>query len=349
MKNISIKKWLIIIVVFILFFLLLKILMPFSQFIWRITFPFLIAVAISYLLYPILNKLTKVANMHRTSAIVVIFLSFFGSATYFIYRSFPVFFQDLQDLSAQLPQLVSMYEQIIYSIYESTAFLPEGVQAQFDTFIAEIELTIEHYVQKIIDWFIDTIDHLISIIMIPILVFYLLKDFPKIKDYFLNFFSEKHKDVVERILIAIHEAFGTYIRGQLVLSFFIFLLTFILYHLIDLKYALLLSMFIGIMNIIPYFGPILGTIPAIIIAIATSWNMVIYVIIIALFVQVIEGTLLSPYIMGKTAKLHPIAIIFILLVSSEIGGIIAMIIAIPAVMIIRSIYMKLSEQKTAMR
>lgn len=307
------------------------------------------AIVISYLLYPILNKLTDVANMHRTSAIVVIFLSFFGTATYLIYRSFPVFFQELQELSSQLPQLISMYEQLIYSIYESTSFLPEGVQTQLDLLIVEIESTVEHYVQKIIDFFVNSFDHLISIIMIPILVFYLLKDFPKIKDYVYQFFPEPKKEVIERILLAIHEAFGTYIRGQLVLSFFIFLLTFILYNLIDLKYALLLSMFVGIMNIIPYFGPIIGTIPAIIIATATSWNLVVYVVIIALVVQLVEGTLLSPYIMGKTAKLHPIAIIFILLVSSEIGGIIAMIISIPAVMIIRAIYMKLYEQKTAMR
>lgn len=349
MKNIPVRKWLKIVIIIIILFILIKILLPFSPLIWRIIFPFLMAIVISYLLYPLLNKLIKSANMHRTSAIVVIFLTFFGSTTYFIYRSFPVFFQELLELSTQLPQLVVMYNVLISSLYDSTQFLPEGIQTQLDLLVVEMESTIEKYVQKLVDLFVNMFDYMISIFMIPIIVFYLLKDFPKICENILKFFPEKRKQIIERILLAIHEAFGTYIRGQLVLSTFIFLLTFLLYKLIDLKYSLLLSMFVGVMNIIPYFGPILGTIPAVLIAVTISWNVVIYVILIALFVQIVEGTLLSPYIMGKTANLHPILIIFILLVSSEIGGIIAMIIAIPSVMIVRSIFLKLYEQYTAMR
>ncbi|NLI68872.1 MAG: AI-2E family transporter [Bacilli bacterium] len=349
MRRFLLKRWFFIIIGLIVFFLVVKAFMPylkpFFSFSWRIAFPFLAAILISYLLYPLLNKLTDALNMHRSSAIVVIFLSFFGTGSFLIYKSFPVFFRELQEFSAQIPELIEMYEAIIFSVYESTSYLPEGVQQQIDRIIDEIELTLEHYIQQIIDSFVHSFDYMVSFIMIPILVFYLLKDFPKIKDYCLTFLPKKHKTTFERILFAIHEAFATYIRGQLILSFFIFLLTFLLYNFIDLNYAFLLSMFSGIMNIIPYFGPIIGTTPAVVVAMATSWNSVIYVIIIGIIVQIAEGTLLSPYIMGKTAKLHPIAIIFILLVSSELGGIAAMIISIPLVMIIRSVYQKLSEEK----
>ena len=349
MKRLNRTTIIILVILTVILLFTLKLISPLYgiivAFIWRITLPFLLAIIISYLLYPILKKLTDVLNMHKSSAIVVIFIAFFSLVSFIIYKGFPVFFFELQDLSEQLPQLLTLYEQTIYSIYHSTSFLPEAVHEQIDSIIIDIELTLERYVERVMKRLINLFDDFVSFLMIPVLVFYMLKDFDKIRDYTYRFIPKQRKEIMERILIAIHEAFGTYIRGQMLLSLFIFTITFLLFLIIDLKYALVLSIFMGVMNVIPYFGPIIGTVPAIIIAFATSWQLVMYVIVIAFIVQIIESALLSPYIMGKTAKLHPIAIIFILLVSGELGGIVAMIIAIPSIMIIRAIILKVSAQK----
>lgn len=304
---------------------------------WKIVLPFLLAIINSYLLYPLLKVLTNTFNMHKTSAIVVIFIIFFSLLTISLYRGIPAAFTQLQELSEQLPQLLTLYEQAIYSIYDSTFFWPAPVQEQLNTLIINVELLVEQFIGRLMTRFINSFDHIVSYLMIPVLVFYFLKDDEKIKSYVGRLWPKKHQQIIGQLFVAIHEAFGTYIRGQMLLSLFIFSITFLLFQLINLKYALVLSLFMGVMNIIPYFGPIIGTVPAVVIALASSWQLVVYVLIIALFVQIIESALLSPYIMGKTAKLHPIAIIFILLVSSELGGIIAMIIAIPFVMIARAV------------
>lgn len=347
MKRINIFTTLIIVIIIIITLLIIKLTLPYYGtiivFVWKIVMPFILAMVISYLLYPILKVLTDVFNMHRTSAISVIFITFFTIVSFVIYYGMPVLFMELEDLSEQLPQLVVLYEQMMFSIYDSTALLPEAAQEQIDLLIVNVQETIESYVKRLINRLIQSSDNLISLLIIPVLVFYLLKDFDKIKAYIHRLLPNERKDTIERLLGATHEAFGTYIRGQMVLSLFIFTITFLLFILIGLKYAFVLSLFMGLMNIIPYFGPIIGTIPAVIIAIATSWQLVIYVLIIAIIVQIIESTLLSPYIMGKTAQLHPIVIILILLVSSEFGGIIAMIVAIPSVMIVRAIFIHLSE------
>src|SRR5690606_13877623 len=112
----------------------------------------------------------------------------------------------------------------------------------------------------------------------------------------------------------------------------------IIFKWIDVPYALLLSILLGLTNIIPYFGPIIGAIPAVIIAYASSPSLAIYVVITIFAVQVIEGNLLSPYIMGKNIKIHPIAIIFVLLLGGELFGILGMILAVPVLAILKVIF-----------
>src|SRR5690606_37968912 len=147
MRRFLSKRWFFIIIGLIVFFLVVKAFMPylkpFFSFSWRIAFPFLAAILISYLLYPLLNKLTDALNMHRSSAIVVIFLSFFGTGSFLIYKSCPVFFGEWQEFGAQIPELIEMDEAIIVSVDEPISSLPVGAQQQIDRIVEELELTLD--------------------------------------------------------------------------------------------------------------------------------------------------------------------------------------------------------------
>ena len=89
-----------------------------------------------------------------------------------------------------------------------------------------------------------------------------------------------------------------------------------------MKYPLLLGLIIGITNVIPYFGPVIGAIPAVIIASALSVKMIIITVCIILVMQFLEGNILSPLIVGKSLHMHPLVIMLALLLGGEIGGII---------------------------
>ena len=102
-----------------------------------------------------------------------------------------------------------------------------------------------------------------------------------------------------------------------------------------MKYPLLLGALIGITNIIPYFGPIFGAIPAALIAASISVKMIIIVVVIVLVLQFLEGNILSPLIIGKSLHMHPIFIMFALLVGGEVGGVIGLIIAVPILAVIK--------------
>ncbi len=306
----------------------------------KILTPFIIAAFISYLLHPVVLKLNQF-NISKGFAVIIIYLLFFSLMTILFYKSFPVFVQQLQDLSEQLPESMILYENIIYSIYDSTSFLPEIVHDKMDELISRIELSVEKQIENILERAANLFDFIITITIIPVLVFYFLKDFTQMKNSLYNLVQEKHSQRIDTILKAMDESLGGYIRGQLIISSAIMFVTYVIYHTFQLKYALVLAVIMGLMNVIPYFGPIIGTVPAVAVAMTSSWKLVIVVLVTTLIVQTLENSFLSPYIMGKSVQIHPVFIILTLLIGAEIGGIIGMIVAVPLITMVKAIIVQI--------
>lgn len=317
-----------------------------GRFLLQISLPFIIAVFLSYLLYPLIAKL-ETFHIHKTIAILLIYCLFFSLIILFIYISFPMIYEQLQDLSFYIPKITDMYKRTLFSLYISTSFLPETVHNNLDHIVTNIEHIINDRLENLISRFGNIFDYIISISMIPVLLFYILKDFDKIERKFYRLLPKPYHHKTASLFQAIHSGLGNYLRGQVLISSTIFFVTYVVFYTVKLKYALILSLFMGFMNIIPYFGPILGMVPAISVALTTSWNMVLVVIATTIIVQILEGTLLSPYIMGKTANVHPIVIIFVLLCSAKLGGVVTMMIAVPIVSVLKAIIVQF-QSKTAM-
>ncbi|MFS0672901.1 AI-2E family transporter [Ornithinibacillus sp. 179-J 7C1 HS] len=325
--------------VFLFIYLLVK-LFPyykaFFAFLWHLSAPFLIACLIAYLLYPIVQKIHEY-NIPRGIAILFIYILFFGGVGYLVYRVYPAIVAQLKDLDDYLPHLVDMYQDIIYQVYESTSFLPETVHDKIEDMIRSIEASLDSLIGKLVGGVTKIIDFIVVLTVIPVLVFYFLKDYGKIKGYVKRFIPNKYKDTSSNLVHAIDEGLGGYLRGQLLVSLFVAITTYIVFHFLGLKYTLLLAIFMGIMNFIPYFGPIIGAIPAIIIALTVSGKMVLFVVISVFVIQLIESNLLSPYIVGRSTRIHPVGIIFVLLLGGKVGGVLGMVLAVPSLTIFRVI------------
>ncbi|GAA0442727.1 AI-2E family transporter [Lentibacillus halophilus] len=319
------------ILVFLFFYLLVKLFPMYDavvSFLWHLLLPFLIAAFIAYLLYPVVEKMHQ-WNIPKSLAILLIYLIFFGGGIYLLYRVYPTVLHQLSDLREQLPQLIEMYRNLIYSLYEYTSFLPETVHDNMDDLISEFEAYMENLLSDIVRGFTKIVDMIIIITVIPVLVFYFLKDFRVIKTYVKKWIPHKYHERASALCHAINEGLGNYIRGQLVVCLFVSLAALIVFRTLDIPYGLLLAIIMGVTNIIPYFGPILGAVPAIAITATTSGKLVLMVVISIFIIQVIDGNLLSPYIVGKSVKIHPIAIIFALLLGGQLVGIAGMILAVP--------------------
>ncbi|GIO21830.1 AI-2E family transporter [Oceanobacillus sp. J11TS1] len=334
-KKIKPKDVIYALVIAILFFILLYLLAitkpyyaAFFSFIGKLLLPFLIAGVIAYLLHPLIEWLHRY-HIHRGIAVLIIYLLFFGGAGYGIYRAYPLMVEQAKELSHHIPEFITLYQDVLNNIYVSTSFLPETVHDRLDAFIQSLEETMTAFSGRIIGGFNGIMDAVIFLTVIPVLVFYLLKDYALIKSFLFRLIPQKYRDETASIWKEMSKGLGGYIRGQVIISIAVGVISTLCWMWLDIPYALLLGGVLAIVNIIPYFGPIIGAIPAVTVAYMIQPQKALFVIIIIFAIQLIESNLLSPYIMGKTVKIHPIGIIFALLLGSELAGVIGMIVSVP--------------------
>jgi predicted PurR-regulated permease PerM len=175
----------------------------------------------------------------------------------------------------------------------------------------------------------------VIIAVIPFISFYLLKDFSIMKRAAWYLTPRKWRKEGVLFLKDIDKSLGSYIRGQLLVCAAIGAISSLLFWVFDMRYPLLLGTIIGVTNVIPYFGPIIGAVPAVIIASALSVKMVVITIGIIIVLQFLEGNILSPLIVGKSLHMHPLLIMLALLAGGEAGGILGLIIAVPILAVIK--------------
>lgn len=337
----------ILILLFLTLYLIIKLFPYYQSFfslLWKLLLPFMIALFIAYLLHPLITKLVTY-NMNRKLAILFIYFIFFASIALLIYLVYPRVVVQLRELKEQLPQLFTMYESIIYDLYISTAFLPEIVHDKMDVLITSIENSVEGVIGKLVGGIDQFFNFFIIITVIPVLVFYFLSDYERMKSILKKWIPKRHHNHLHALAIALDERLGGYIRGQLLVSLFVSIVTFMILSMLKIKYALVLSIIMGLTNVIPYFGPIIGAIPAVLITLTISKKLVLLVILAVFFVQIIENNFLSPYIVGKSIRIHPVAIIFALLLGGELGGVVGMIFAVPLLTISNVIFKHISEKQ----
>lgn len=325
--------------IFLFFYLLVK-LFPFYdavlKLIWQVLSPFVIAALIAYLLYPIIAYIHRF-RIPKWLAILFIYILFFGGGAYLLYRIYPMIVIQLRELEEQLPQLTTMYEAMLLQLYESTSFLPETFHDKLDQLILGMESSMENMLVRVIGRITKIVDIIILLTVIPVLVFYFLKDFTQMKLFFKRFIPKKYLARCSLALHAADEKLGSYIRGQLLISLIVTGASYLVFYILHLNYALLLAIILGITNIIPYFGPIIGAVPAVVLTLAVSTKLAIIVLIAIFIIQLLESNFLAPYIVGKSIDIHPVAIIFVLLLGGKLGGVIGMIGAVPILTIMKVI------------
>jgi predicted PurR-regulated permease PerM len=157
----------------------------------------------------------------------------------------------------------------------------------------------------------------------------MLKDIDRIESFFLKMLPKNRRSEIARLFRSIDLVLGNYLRGQVIVCFIIGILAFIGYKIIGLPYAFLFAFFVALFNVIPYVGPFFGAIPAILVACTISFKLVIGTVIVNMVVQLLEGNVISPQIVGRSLHLHPLAIIFALLVGEEIAGVWGLLLAVP--------------------
>lgn len=296
--------------------------------------PFLIAFLIAYILHPMVKHLHK-RGMPRVVAILVIYVFFFGLTGYIMVKGTPLLLNQLGNLSKHIPAFTAFYQEKVDHFYIATAHLPEQVHTHFNRLLAQAEKIVNSFVESIIVSLQHFVTSIFTIFLIPFIVFYLLKDIGKLAAWLDTHVPEKWKKPGKQLLEEIDESLGGYIRGQLIVCIAVGTAAFIGLWLFKVPYSGVLGFAVGITDIIPFFGAVIGAIPAILVAMTISFKKVLIVVAVITVVQSLEGNLFSPIIVGKSVHLHPILIMSSLVVGEALGGILGMLVAIPVFVTLR--------------
>ncbi|MCA0755223.1 AI-2E family transporter [Paenibacillus sp. N4] len=289
--------------------------------------PFIIAMIISYVLNPVVTLLHE-RKVPRTIAVLLIYAVFCAAFAVLLVNLIPMFIEQVQELNRHVPEL-SMRAQDIVSDINNTSFLPGGIRSGLNKALVNIEKKLSESLFNFVNNIGSMLNAVFITFIIPFLAFYILKDFDVFERTVITYVPKSHRKNTVRLLKDIDSALGSYIRGQFLVCVIIGILAYCGYLLIGMPYALLLAGIVAVTNVIPYLGPFFGAAPAIMMASTVSLKMVIFVAIINTLCQILEGNVISPQVVGRTLHMHPLSIIFALLVGGEIAGIVGMILAVP--------------------
>ena len=304
--------------------------------------PAILALIAYYLLNPIVSLFEKL-HIRRIWGIIILILGIVGIITGIILLTAPHIQTQIQELSHNLPKYIQEMSSKFKDYVDGTFIGPYYDEA-YEWVTHALNNLPDHFSNYLTDAasgianVASTISHVvIAIVTFPFILFFLLKDQARFKQYCIKLLPPKFRDDADHILKNMDLQVGSYIQGQIIVATCIGILLFIGYSIIGLDYAITLAIVAAVLSVVPYLGPTMAISPAIIIAIVNSPFMLLKLAIVWIAVQFLEGHFISPNIMGKTMKIHPLTIMLTLLVAGNLFGVVGVILGIPGYAILKVI------------
>lgn len=306
-----------------------------------ILIPFIIAAFLYYLINPVVKLLEKYARINRVFSSLLAVLGVIGLVVLGVLYLLPILITQLTSLINSSQFLYTQIQDWVTNLSDNPAFRGLNIQRT----IQELNLSYVDILRNILDSVTSSVGNVVSVvintvfilIMTPIFLLYFLMDGKKLLPFLEKTILKRDKLHISTLLIDLNRTIARYISGVSIDALIIFTLAFVGYSVIGLRYALIFALFSGFANLIPYIGPSLGLIPmAVTYAVIDPHKMVI-ALIYMLIVQQVDGNILYPRIVGGVMKVHPITIMVLLLLASNIYGILGMVVVIPIYSIIKEI------------
>lgn len=286
----------------------------------------IISFIISYSMRPFQKYLIERGVNRKVSAILVIF-TIIGFGIMVIAVLVPWIYNEGDAFIEIISKIQGYYDELTKSLdsVSGNSFMKDIVS----NFTDKVQMVLITLAETFIEEIIAITDDIFLMFTIPVLVYFFLSDGEAISKGIMKYMPFKNKFSIKRMLKHIDKVMERYIITQFELCGIIGVLTFIALTLCKVKYAFVLSLINAIFNIIPYFGPIIGAVPIILISIIISPKKALIVTILLFAIQQLEGDIISPKIVGETVDSHPVTILLLLLLGGSIGGIVGMILVVP--------------------
>jgi predicted PurR-regulated permease PerM len=311
-----------------------------------------VAVLLAFIFDPFVKQLEK-EGFSRLAATIVVFIIVFFLLYLGISFFIPKFVTQLNQLIEAL-QVYSIQDQIIIIEKEIHSYLPFFKVGDLSKKIEEfISTGMLNSVDQISTIFTSIVSIIAILIIVPFITFFLLKDSRVIQKGLIHIMPNKYFEVTYWILKKVSIQLGRFVRGWVFDAAFVGVSCGLGYYVIGINNALPLGVISGLGHLVPYFGPIIGGVPAIIFSIIQYGDLshVPFIICLILGVYALDNGFVQPYVFAKSVDMHPVVIILLILAGSQLLGVIGMLLAVPIASVMKTaaqeIYFALKNYKIA--
>jgi predicted PurR-regulated permease PerM len=315
--------------------------------------PFALASVLAYIMLPLINWLDarmrfvfRGRRITRSLAVLIVYglttvlaVSLLAFVIPLIVTQFNVLGQRLPNLARQVyntaPEVVQEWlDRYNRSVPEEIRqALERSVQDRLQSLLAALQAG----AFKTVSVLFSTVSFVLGLLIVPLWMFYFMRDQPEIETAFFGMIPAAYQEDVRSIRALIDAVLSAYLRGQVILSLAVAIMSTVGLEVLGIDFALLLGTVSGILEVVPVLGPILAAIPMIVVTWATSPSKLAWVVLLAFGVQQVENAVLVPQITHGTVKLHPALAMIILVIGSAVAGAIGVLVSIPIAAIVRDL------------
>lgn len=291
-----------------------------------------IALFLAFLLDPVVNFIENRGLSRLLSTIIVFLVILAGTALAFRFAA-PTVAKEITQFSSGMTESDSgsVSKDISMKLAKAIPILANPMIQE------EITGKIDNVMRKSFGMVFGVISTAVSAVMLAFILFFFLIEGRRMKKAVVSWVPNRY---FEMTLILLHKTstqLGKYIRGQLIVASVVGALSIFALYQLEIRYFLFIGALAGIANMIPYFGPIVGAIPAVIIALMDTGSMGVVAVIAVAFaaIQLFENVFVSPFVVAKSVSLHPLTIIIVVMIGGKLMGIVGMLLAVPTASIIK--------------
>lgn len=338
--------------------------------------PFIIALVVAYLLHPIVcwiecnimnsKRFSKLKNesygknqqLKRTISVLLTYLLVIGILVILLYSTYAMIGGQISrqvDFNAIIDS-ISSYSERYNQIYDQlkvqleNSGLSDNLKQQFINTAENANEILGSALSKSFGQIKRLGSNVVNIVLGLIIAFYILKDLEYFKQLYRDttkaFMKERKNQKLRTLLADINLIISKFIRGQLLDALIVGILSSIGLSIINLDFAVLIGMTAGIANIIPYFGPVIGSVPAVIVGLLSGSPIkALLSVVVLVVVQQIDGAVISPKIVGDSVGLHPVFVMLSIFVGGAYFGLWGMLIAVPTAAIIKMFLLRWMEER----
>ncbi len=302
-----------------------------------------VSIILASALDPWVNWLQK-RKIPRTLSMIFIYLILVLVIGSIIYLLIPPISEQISRLLENFPYY---FDKLISSFSVFRDFSSEhGFLDEIKENIKSISANFQGTASGVFSTISGIFGSIFSFFLVLVITFYMVVEENAVKKIVWSIVPEKHQPYVMQLILRMQKKIGLWLRGQLILSLIIFLLTFVGLSILRVDYALTLALVAGLTEFVPYLGPLFAAVPAVFLAFTQSPILAIFVVGLYYIIQMVENNIIVPKLMQKVVGLNPVVSIVVLLIGFKVAGVVGAMLAIPVATAVNVFFQDIFERKS---